>query len=495
MTSIVHIAVALTHGGPVAVPDISVYLSFAQWPYGGELVSDPAFFPGYGLLLTPFGWMSGSALHTAALLLNSVAAGACVVLAARFARSLGASPHIVTAVAVMAAVHPSLSTSSRIGWPETVLAVVVLAVCLTVDRGQWMSAGVTAGLALALHPRLVVVVAGAIVVAAIKNRLTSLMTGLVPALGVTGLILWWTDSWPSARLSAVQNVGDGPNPLLTATGQWLALAAGTAGLASVGLLMAIRKFRNSASSASETFLMVSALGMLALGGWVLAGGDRIDTLLYGRYVGPWAVPLAILGLVAVARGDFTQKLKWVVVGSTLIPLILGLASSGTVETPLRRIMTLDLGSIWTVLDQRLTLTLVAAASLCVVAYVTMTRGPWIAVAMLIVLASTSTITNHAHLNEVGKIADGQVTVASQIPEASGCLSHDTSTKSYAMWLYRLELPELEHQRVRLDAGEQPCGRYVIADSDALTECQGAQLLAAEPRARWGLWLYPTNGCS
>jgi hypothetical protein len=486
--------VALTHGGPVAVPDVSVYLSFAQWPYGSLLPSDPAFFPGYGLLLTPLGWMSGSGLHTAALLLNSLAAGACVVLAARLARSLGASSKLTTVAAALAAVHPSISTSSRIAWPETCLVVVVLAICLTVDKHRWTLAGVIAGLAMALHPRVMVIVVATVVVATMKKRLMLLAKGLAPALALTGLILQWTNSWPSARLSAAQSIGDGPNPLLTASGQWLALGAGTAGLASAGLLMAMRRLRSSSTSASEMFLSVSALGMLALGGWALAGSDRIDTLLYGRYIGPWAVPLAVLGLIAVRRGDFTPKLKWVAVASTLVPLTLCLAASSAVGVSLRRIMTLGLGSVWSVLDNRLTFTLVVAASLCVVAYATMARGPSIAVAMFIVLASASTITNHGHLNEVGKIADGQVTVAALVPEGTRCLSHDASAKSYAMWLYRLELPGMQHRRVHLAAGQQPCGGYVIAGTDALNDCDGAELLATEPRAQWGLWRYPTQSC-
>jgi hypothetical protein len=165
-----------------------------------------------------------------------------------------------------------------------------------------------------------------------------------------------------------------------------------------------------------------------------------------------------------------------------------------VSESVRRIMTLGLGSVWSVLDNRLTFTLVAAASLCVVAYATMARGPSIAVAMFIVLASASTITNHGHLNEVGKIADGQVTVAALVPEETSCLSHDASAKSYAMWLYRLELPEMQHRRVHLAAGQQPCGGYVIAGTDALNDCDGAELLATEPRAQWGLWRYPTQSC-
>ena len=82
LIAVSHAVVAVTHGGPVAVPDVSVYLSFPQWIFGGIALNNPTFFPGYGFLLTPWGWMSGSGLHTVALLFNSVAAGFSLILAA-----------------------------------------------------------------------------------------------------------------------------------------------------------------------------------------------------------------------------------------------------------------------------------------------------------------------------------------------------------------------------------------------------------------------------
>jgi len=487
-------AVAISHGGPVAVPDVSVYLSFSQWLYGGLQPTEPAFFPGYGLLLAPVGWMSGSDLHTAALLLNSAAAGACVILAARLARMLGATPRVEMMAAVLTAVHPSLSSSSRIGWPETLLSLSVLVICLAVQKKRWDWVGMVGGLSLALHPRLIVVVIAMVLVALIHKQMVTLAKGLLPGLLATVIMLQWTDSWPTDRLSAAQSIGDGPSPLLTAAGQWMSLSAGTACLASIGLVVAVCQIRRSRAPALETFLVLSVGAMLVLGGWVLAGSERIDTLLYGRYIDPWSIPLTVLGLTALSRRRVPFKLVAGTAASVIVAFLVAVSGATTVAAPPRRIMTLSLGSVWSTVDKSLIPVLVVAAIVSLVAIATMMRGPWAAVVLLIILSLTSTVSNHRHLNEVGKIADGQVTVAAFLPEEINCLSHDDSAKSYAIWLYRLQLPEMRHNRVHLAANETPCGGYVIADAKALTTCAEAKLLAEEPRGSWGLWKYPTQGC-
>ena len=51
-----------------------------------------------------------------------------------------------------------------------------------------------------------------------------------------------------------------------------------------------------------------------------------------------------------------------------------------------------------------------------------------------------------------------------------------------MWLYRLELPRLSHERVDLASGGRPCGEYVIAATDNNVVCEHAELIGKEPRA-------------
>ena len=129
-TVLAHFLVAMWHGGPVAVPDVSAYLSVSQWLAGGFLPEPLHFFPGYGMLLAPVGWLSGSALHDSALVFNGILAGCCVFGAATLAGKCGGSSTVTTGAAALAAVHPSISTASRIAWPETLLALAVLVLSL-----------------------------------------------------------------------------------------------------------------------------------------------------------------------------------------------------------------------------------------------------------------------------------------------------------------------------------------------------------------------------
>ena len=113
------------HGGPVAVPDVSAYLSVSQWFAGGVLPDPLHFFPGYGMLLAPVGWLSGSALHDGALVFNGMLAGCCVFGAATLAGKCGGSSTVTTGVAALAAGPPSISMASRSAWPGVTLAVSV----------------------------------------------------------------------------------------------------------------------------------------------------------------------------------------------------------------------------------------------------------------------------------------------------------------------------------------------------------------------------------
>jgi hypothetical protein len=157
-------------------------------------------------------------------------------------------------------------------------------------------------------------------------------------------------------------------------------------------------------------------------------------------------------------------------------------------------MTLSLSAVWVMFDNRLAVTALTAAAIVVFTVTSSRRGLLVPLIVFALIAVPSTIVNHRHLHEVGRIAERQITTAVLVPDDTACLAHDASTKSYAMWLYRLQLPEMHHRRVDLAADGEPCGNYVIAATDALDDCDEATLLATEPRAEWGLWYYPTQAC-
>jgi hypothetical protein len=235
--------------------------------------------------------------------------------------------------------------------------------------------------------------------------------------------------------------------------------------------------------------------MIVLGGWVLAGSDRTDTLLYGRYIAPWVVPLTIVGLVMLARRPVSRLTVGLAATSITVSFVVVVLAGDEVHQQARRIMTLGMGAIWRIFNAELLPTLLVAAGLGIFGVLCARRSVLMPLVVLIALAVSSTVTNHQHLHRVGRIADGQVTTAGLVPESAQCLAHDASTKSYALWLYRLELPEIRHQRLNIANGDKPCGRYVVATDDILTTCSNAKRLGAEPQAKWSMWLYPPVGCS
>tara|TARA_Y100000590_G_scaffold228100_1_gene257434 strand:- start:676 stop:2199 length:1524 start_codon:yes stop_codon:yes gene_type:complete len=495
VTLIFHLIIGITHGGPVAVPDVSAYLSVPQWIYGGILPDDLAFHPGYGLLLAPWGWLSGEQLHSVALLTNGFLAACCVPLAVRFAVTLGANRQIQWLTASLVAVFSALSSGSRIAWPETLIIALLLGTALLIQREDWRRAGALVGLGLAVHPRLAVLVASLILLALTHRRtLVPVLQGLLPTSFATAGVLTVTGTWQFMRVSSATSFDNSSNAVATLMGQWLAFVGATGGLAALGLGSALAAIPRQRRCDMKAFLALSALGMFLLGGWTLAGSARVDTLLYGRYIAPWTLCLALVGLVALSKSQVGRFASSATVAVTGIALIVCLAAVSETFEPSRRIMTLELGILWSLFDNRLVPILTVAAALGIIGILSIKRGMLISTFLLIAVSVSSTWVNHQHLHKVGQISQGQVTAAKALPEATTCLAHDSSSKHYAMWLYRLELPAVQHQRLDLSAGSTPCGSYVIADIDALKSCEGAQMIIQEPRASWGLWQYPSEGC-
>ncbi len=398
----VHLAIALTHGGPVAVPDVPAYLSVPQWVVGvGQSTTGLQFHPGYGLLLIPAAVVvqtDGQALHTLALVLNAIAAGAVVVVAVRLARRLLSKQTALIAVALLAALHPSVTAASRIAWPETLLVLLTLSIglCLAAtwslhsDQAQTQpnrpvrmrlgAVGLLTGLAFSLHPRaLVLTLALCAVVATqrwVRKSWLSVAVGLSLGwlLSITALTV--TSTWPSERVGAAASGGNGLEPIATAAGQLITLAAGTAGLALVGLVIGVwltvtalratgrfalkpRHCANSDGTAANdsygdntaandsygdgtaandsygdgtaavaVFFATGAIAVIVLGGWVLAGSTRADTFLYGRYVDPWAIPLAIVAICSLRssrNNDQSISKTSPVLASTVLesPMLIG----------------------------------------------------------------------------------------------------------------------------------------------------------------------------
>lgn len=616
---VVHLRTAMAAGGPVAVPDVPAYLGIAQWVGGdGLALRDAPFQPGYGLLIAPLVAISGVSMlgaqgevvHHLALVVNSLVAVAAVVAAGRLGWVGSRRWWVAGAAGLVAAVHPSLSSASRIAWPETLLTLVVLVVALAVaaavqhagaaaSRRAWARAGLVATLAVAMHARMAVLVAAVIGTALLcrigRRAWAALAAGLLTGGVVTAVVLTLTDAWPTERLSEAAQLDRGTEPVATVSGQLLALGGGTVGLGLIGLVTGLgaatwlafgwrdrgrhegpglqrpggsfvlrrresgpdeglgpasaptgvrggaRSARPDPLTAVLVCLALGAFGAVLLGGWTLTGSTRADTLLYGRYVDPWAVPLVVLTLARLAtRQRTTPSASSLLAVSAAVAVaacavVVGVA--GSYEDAARRIMTLSFTPAWTGLDGRLGAVAVAAlvATLLgvLLAALALRRHPptgedgtsppptsdtdrrgarWhttnaaniatgALVAAVLVLGAAATVSNHRHLADVGAVARGQVTAAPTVAlavehDGLNCLAHDrTSVPDYALWLYRLELPHIAHERVRLATGGTPCSELVIAHDDLALRCTNARHLIDEPAGKWALWHLPGGTCT
>jgi hypothetical protein len=504
-----HLAVAISHGGPVAVPDVSAYLSIAQWTGGGQLTQNLGFFPGYGLLLSPatvFG-ISGSSIHTSALILNGVAAAVSVVLAAELCRRLGGGKALQGCACLLAVVHPSLSLGSRIAWPETLLVTGLLSICVCLSsktsKNRYAISGGIAGLCLLLHPRAVVLVVALIILACVQKSLLKTLCGMLPPTLIGVVALTVTDSWPQSRVAAAQSAEIGSGLIATGLGQIVSASASTGGLVAIGLVIGIMALvnvcRRHDASVVSAFLALSVLGMVALGGLALAGSDRIDTFFYGRYIDIWSVPLSIVAITSLQSKRLSRANTNLGIGFSLASLILIIANSGLAAVEPRRIMTLSLAGLWELASNQISIVVVIGTFITVIAFWASNREPklrlFLPIFLFVTVAIPSSILSHTHLHSVGEIAEGQTKTAILLPSEVRCLSHNQkNVPSYALWLYRLQLPEIRHERTSIEAGQEPCSRYLIADLEHVSDCKDIELLGSEPKGTWGLWYYPTRLC-
>lgn len=507
IAAVSHLLAALWQKGPVAVPDVPAYLSVAQWLAGSEPVADLAFHPGYGLILAPMALLGlgGSDLHTAALIVNGILATASISLSVLLARRLGASNEVSLGVALLTAFCPFFAASSQIAWPEPLFGfvIIVLAVILTSkSEFRLLAAGFISSFFVVFHPRAIVLSLALFIVTALSGSTKKAVIGLIFGFCCAALTLELTQTWPIMRAQAAQTLETEPGPLAVLSGEILAIAGASFGLAFIALIAGAYEIRScrDAKQVSKNFILISSVLMSGLGAWVLAGSNRSDTLMYGRYMDPWLVPLTILGLIFVFGESLDRrKLIWSGLLCILICLSTVLISADEVSVPGRRIMTVSLGKFWSLANGNLIPTALAVASITVIAIFVFTfrsRIGLIGLLCFAFLASVATlVSNQQHFYRVGQVAQGQVTVASLLPDQAQCLMYDMETiRPYAPWLYRLQNPELRHQILTGSPEQKRCGSYVIAGKKIAERCDQVELVAMEPSAEWGLWRYTAIDC-
>lgn len=497
----------------MAVPDIPSYLQFAYGDTGEAVPSPAAYHPGFGLLLRPLVLIGivGHDLHQAALVLNSILAGVCVYLAAIFGSRLGLSRRAVTACALLGALYPSVSAASRIAWPETLLCVTVLGLAV-LAHGQTplqnLSLGLLSGLIFAVHPRAVVATFAVVSLALVtssKYLRRPLLVGLIVGWMLSGALIFWTDTWQESRVESAQETIALFDVIVSGLGQITAIANSSIGLGLLGALMSLattshvmrRKAPLNSNAATRVYLGAGFLAMTILGGIALAGSERLDTAIYGRYLDPWVLPLVIVAIAQLKTRPTRSQLRQLTLTFAVGVIVLAFASTDLVEPP-RRIMTLSSGWMWEITNQVpifLAMTVAVGALVVVVNQVFPDKMAHVLVGVLLLTSAGSTAVNHAHLSAVGDIAEGQASTVIFLPETLSCLAHDVaSTKPYTPSLYQMSLPNVEHRIVDLAAGRRPCSAYLIAGLEIADKCPNASLIAKELRGQWGLWHNPTEVC-
>ena len=270
--TVIHLMVALTHGGPVAVPDVPAYLNVTQRLWGGLSIPELPYHPGYGLVVGVFGFLEGDAVHTAALCVNAVLAGLTVWMVQRLMHHFAAPRPVLWFGTAMACLHPSVTHGSRVAWPEVLLVVILLWGALLIghpDVQRWGTAGCVAGLAPMIHPRAIVITVAMLIVGCLSGRARRTTLGIATGLIGTAIVLQLTDTWQAARANAAQQIGSEPGPLATGSGQWLAFTTTTAGLGALGVLTGLTLIRRRDKASPEENVLrlfaLSAIAMLVLG--------------------------------------------------------------------------------------------------------------------------------------------------------------------------------------------------------------------------------------
>ena len=464
--------------------------------------------PGFGMLLTPLVWLGldGSELHSAALALNGVLAAFVVYLANKYAQMLGVSPGVRRLILILVCVYPGVSSASRVALPETLLTVIVMLTAVLIESRsprniRW--AGFMCGLSVAIHPRAITLVFAFLLLLVIKrwsiDKRRSLF-GLALGSITTILVLLVSQTWLGPRVASSVNVTGFAERAGIAAGQIVAIGAASGGLVLLALLSSGCSLFSKCERirTSEFYLVVGLLGMVLMGGWVLGGGDRPDVMLYSRYVDLWTLPLVVVAISKYETKAFNKihlLIATAVAISCAVMTVLLVPTSGQ---PYRTIMTLPNSWAWQLTSGKQINVVVAVTALTCLLLVALLAGIKlkIIIAALIAVSSLSTVTSQVKLRSIGQISENQSTLAVLLKDEPSCISYDRdTTKPYAIWLYRMQLPKSEHRSLSLESKERPCGRHVLAGVTALQQCDGAQFIKKEERGNWGLWTYPEDGCN
>lgn len=347
---VIHAFAAWDATAPVWMDDEVGYLANAQLLSGiGEprSLGGLGYYSGWSVVLAPIWWIfdDPGQVYRAAVAI-SVACGVLLIAPLeRIARRLGLSPPWAVVVGGAVALAPSRSVMSGYALAENFLTLVVALTVLAALRFSERSTparaavlGTLAAYAFFTHGRVISLVGGtflwfligarsrprAALVGAVTCIFGALMAHLVNSVVIDSIYDATTDREGSA-VRALLGL-DLTSAALALTGlSWYLLTAWAA-LPFLGAWFVARRTWSEARArrpAAWTWLSVSGLGVLLVGISSVAsaierGSGRADIYIYGRYVEPVTVLLALVGLVVAVRRISRRFASWWAVVSAAI---------------------------------------------------------------------------------------------------------------------------------------------------------------------------------
>ncbi len=304
---------------PIIYPDEAGYIGWARI-LAGNAGDGLHYYPGYSILAAPFFFFSDdiTLVYPLMIKLNAFLGGLIPVFLYRLSKEWCKPAAVLKRAFIcsVASLYPAVTSYVRLGWCETLLSVLLLAMALCLvsleknraSAGTWILLGVLGIWASLTHPRGVMFCLGALVAAAVllkeKKRLL-IGCGIVCACMISaGICLVCSGS---SHVGA-SHITDQLIHLMTAKGifsflttllsHFCYLLFSTYGMAAVGLYYGISSLRKrEKGNILWIFTLASLFFLWCLSAVYMYHHERPDHILYGRYL-EVIVPLLLLGVYA-----------------------------------------------------------------------------------------------------------------------------------------------------------------------------------------------------
>ena len=334
VSATLHMWVALGARAPVWTDDEIGVLANARVLAGvGESwhMANLSYYPGWSVALAPIWWFTQdpTTVYRLAIALSVLAAVAAILPLAAIARTLGVRPHVAVVLASVVTLAPARTVQSNYALTENFLVLMVALVAWAAirfaDRPTVLRAvtlAVASGYVFFSHGRMVPVVVATclwFVTYLWRSRARVAVVGIVVTAAVSAAG-YAVNAWLAAQLygasggretSAFSRMFDGTPQSVARSfiGQsWYSTVAwsGLALLGASALVLTVarevrRREPGAATWFATAFVGLATISVLFISRPIARGSVRLDVAAYGRYLDPFLVVFALVGLVLVAR--------------------------------------------------------------------------------------------------------------------------------------------------------------------------------------------------